>query len=379
MSARTTVGDLIREARKILKVSDSAANEYKCKAEKILAFVNETLASREDIFKLIGGNPLQIMYDKHRYHVNFMATVFRYILFDLLVRGSIWNYKIYLNHGFSKEYFSLELKTWIKAIEEYITFNFQPELIRVYKWLLERQARMMRISEEMRVFDLKIREKWREHKAEFLIAVLTGDDEKALEIAKNCISLSGDVATFYTEIVQPVMYELGSLWEGGKISVLEEHLATSIVSKILAILYEKQKIHKSRRTYKAIVTAAPNEYHELGARMLADLLEAEGWKVYYLGANVPEGSIISMVEKVKPELLCISVTLIYNVERAERIIREVKRMKAPPKVLVGGLAFNLNPSLYKKIGADLWAKDVKNAIKKIKTLFKVRHKSENLT
>lgn len=39
-------------------------------------------------------------------------------------------------------------------------------------------------------------------------------------------------------------------------------------------------------------------------------------------------------------------------------------MKTPPKVLVGGLVFNPNPSLCKKIGADIWAKDVKSAIKK---------------
>lgn len=151
-------------------------------------------------------------------------------------KGLLWNYKIYLNHGFFREYFSLELETWIKAIEECMVLDFQSELIKVYEWLFKRQAKMMQLSEEMRIFDLEIRDEWRECKAEFLIAVLAEDNEKALNIAKRYIHLSGNVTTLYTEIVQPLMYEIGSLWESGKISMPEKHLTTSIVSRILAVL-----------------------------------------------------------------------------------------------------------------------------------------------
>lgn len=59
--------------------------------------------------------------------------------------------------------------------------------------------------------------------------------------------------------------------------------------------------------------------------MLVDLLEMEGWMVYYLGANVPEERVLSMVKRIKPDLLCISVTMSYNVEKAKLIIREVKK------------------------------------------------------
>lgn len=294
-----TMNELIKEAKKTLKVSGLVATKYKDKSRKMFLFVNEMLSSRDDIFQLIGGNPLQIMYDKHKHHVQIMSTIFMYSLYALLVKEFIWNYKVYRNYGFSKDYFSLELETWIMAIKKYISVTFQTELIRVYEWLLSKQTEMMKISREVKIFGINVKDKWRDYKAKFLTAILTGDDEKALYLAKEFTRVSGDIATFYTEIVQPVMYEIGSLWESGKISVSEEHLATSIVSKVLANLYEEIKIYEAKRKYKAVVTAAPNEYHELGARMMADLLEAEGWEVYYLGANVPEKKVISMVKKSK--------------------------------------------------------------------------------
>ncbi|ODA43587.1 hypothetical protein THER_1681 [Thermodesulfovibrio sp. N1] len=42
-----------------------------------------------------------------------------------------------------------------------------------------------------------------------------------------------------------------------------------------------------------------------------------------------------------------------------------------PKIMVGGIAFNIMPDLYKTVGADFWAKDAKEAVeiaRKIKNL-----------
>lgn len=374
-----TVEDLIKEAKETLRISGLAANKYREKAQDMLLFVNKVLSSREDIFQLLGGNPLQLMYDKQKHHVQVMSTILMYSLYDLLVREFLWNYRIYLNHGFSEDYFSLELKTWIMAISKHISVTYRTELTKVYEWLLTKQTEMIRLSKEVKMFSIDIRDEWREYKSKFLTAILTGDDEKAWRLAKDFIDLSGDIATFYVEVVQPIMYEIGCLWESGKISIPEEHLATSIVSKVLCNLYEEIEIKrrdKPKIRYKAVVTAAPNEYHEMGARMIADLLENEGWKVYYLGTNVSEERVISMVKKTKPELLCISATMTYNLERVKNIIENVKKLKKPPKVLVGGLAFNINPDLYIKLGADFWARDVRQALEIIRNI-EVRIKHEN--
>ncbi|MCS7203130.1 MAG: cobalamin B12-binding domain-containing protein, partial [Thermodesulfovibrio sp.] len=129
-----------------------------------------------------------------------------------------------------------------------------------------------------------------------------------------------------------------------------EHLATAIVGRVMANLYAHFPRIKKKAKSKVIVTSSPNEFHELGGRIVADCLEIDGWDVYYLGANVPEQELIKLLIKVKPKILAISVTMPFNLERAESLIKSVRKVeKVRPKIIVGGIAFNIIPEIYKKI------------------------------
>lgn len=80
------------------------------------------------------------------------------------------------------------------------------------------------------------------------------------------------------------MYEVGNLWERGEISVAEEHLASSIISRIMSTIYSKFITFENTRG-KAVVTATANEFHKLGSRIVADSLEMNGWDVNHLGSR----------------------------------------------------------------------------------------------
>jgi len=49
------------------------------------------------------------MYDNHLNHARFMANVFRFNAYTLLVKTVIWVYRSYHSHGFSFDYFPVEL------------------------------------------------------------------------------------------------------------------------------------------------------------------------------------------------------------------------------------------------------------------------------
>jgi len=61
------------------------------------------------VHRLIGYNPLRMMYDNHLNHARFMANVFRFNAYTLLVKTVIWVYRSYHSHGFSFDYFPVEL------------------------------------------------------------------------------------------------------------------------------------------------------------------------------------------------------------------------------------------------------------------------------
>jgi len=353
---------LFKEADIKLHVSAEASDEYEINKDFMLDFVNNEMSKRKDLVQLIGGNSLQMMYDNHRNHVHFMINVFKFSLFEMLVRLVPWVYKSYHNHGFSYEYFPVELKAWKNAVKKFLSKSNASEIIKIYDWLINKHKKMIELSKRQSDFILKIEEEWKDKKNEFLSYIIDGDFESALKFTNKILKSYEDIQDFYLKIIQPALYDVGNLWETGKISVAEEHLATSIVGRIIANIY----IHfpkPKKKKLKAIVTSSPNEFHDLGGRIVADFFEIDGWDVYYLGANVPEQELIKLVRKTKPKILALSVTMPFNVERAEKIINLIKKLETPsPKILVGGIAFNFMPDLYKKIGADLFATDAKSAV-----------------
>lgn len=352
---------LIKEAQKKLAISPEASKDYEEKKDFMLDYINGEISKRQDILELIGGNPLQMMYDNHRNHVTFMINVFKYSLFDMLVRIVPWVYKAYHNHGFSYDYFPAELETWKKAVNKFLPESSAKEINKTYDWLIKKHREMIELSKKQSDFVIPLEEKWQDKKKRFLSYLLAADFEAAIKFANKFIKSPADIQNFYLKIIQPSLYDVGNLWEAGKISVAEEHLATAIVGRVMANIYTHFPAIKKKA--RAIVTSSPNEFHELGGRILADFLEIDGWDVYYLGANVPEQELVKLVKKVKPKILAISVTMPFNIERAEKMINLLKNQKnIKSKIIVGGIAFNLMPDIYKKIGADFWAPDANKAV-----------------
>jgi methanogenic corrinoid protein MtbC1 len=115
---------------------------------------------------------------------------------------------------------------------------------------------------------------------------------------------------------------------------------------------------------KAIVSAAPNEFHEIGAWIVANALEAAGWRVLYLGGNAPAEDVGKMVAKEQPNLLALSMAMPFNLDKVASCIEAARGGDATGrlKIMVGGLGFALQPSLAEKVGSDGYAPDARAAV-----------------
>jgi len=115
---------------------------------------------------------------------------------------------------------------------------------------------------------------------------------------------------------------------------------------------------------KAVVSATPNEQHETGARMVADLLELDGWQVTYLGANTPGGDILDCAVASEAALVALSASMPFNIDKVAELAAEVRNRKttSPLKIMVGGIAFLGIPRLWESVGADGYAPDAISAV-----------------
>jgi methanogenic corrinoid protein MtbC1 len=178
------------------------------------------------------------------------------------------------------------------------------------------------------------------------------------------------VDDIYLEIFQRSQREIGRLWQLNRISVAQEHYCTAATQLIMAQLYPY--IFGTEKTGKRLVAAcAGGELHELGVRMVADMFEMSGWDTYYLGANVPARSIDLALAEYEAQVLALSMTMTFHLKNLMEIISTVRSGEyRDVKILVGGYPFNISPHLWKKVEADGYARDAREAIRVADTLLR---------
>ena len=71
-----------------------------------------------------------------------------------------------------------------------------------------------------------------------------------------------------------------------------------------------------------------------------------GWRVLYMGQNVPASQLVGELPRLKPELVCLSATMAESATRLLQAVNNIRRLPEPrPRLLIGGRAMNLYPEL----------------------------------
>jgi methanogenic corrinoid protein MtbC1 len=202
----------------------------------------------------------------------------------------------------------------------------------------------------------------------YLQATLRGDASEALRVAlEQGISAGVSAAELQLRMIKPAQYEVGRLWEENRISVAQEHLATSISQLVLSHLYA----HLPRAAFngKAILVACvEGELHDLGARMGADFLEMAGFDVRFLGADVSHARLREAVEREPPDLLGLSATLPFHIPALEKAVAEVRSVAPMLPVVVGGALLDSSPGLAERLGVQGGGADAESLANRCRAL-----------
>ncbi len=195
----------------------------------------------------------------------------------------------------------------------------------------------------------------------FLGALMTGDRRSATKMILEAVESGTSVRDLYLHVFQRTQREIGRLWQSNRISVAQEHFCTAATQTIMSQLYP-YIFSGERKDRRLVVCCVGNELHEIGARMVADFMEMEGWDTYFLGANTPTESVLHAVEERRADVLAVSATMTFHVDQAAELIATLRQSRlAKTPVLVGGYPFNISAELWRKIGADGYAPDAQRA------------------
>lgn len=198
--------------------------------------------------------------------------------------------------------------------------------------------------------------------SQYLNALLQGDRRTASAVILQEVQSGTPIKEIYLRVFQPTLREIGRLWQTNQISVAHEHFFTASTQVIMSQLYP-YILTGGRKNRSVVVCCVSGELHEIGARMVADFFEMEGWDSHFLGANTPIPSIVKIVEERRADILALSATMTFHVKEVAEIITAVhKNSPMQVKILVGGNPFNLSQGLWRAVGADGYASDAQTAI-----------------
>src|SRR4029078_5900379 len=122
-------------------------------------------------------------------------------------------------------------------------------------------------------------------------ALLAGDEVGAEMAVRDAMDARLSTAQIEEELIAPALWLVGRLWARGEISVADEHLATEISLRVLALQREVARTVRERSGRKALLAAPAGEQHTVALQMNANLLRDAGYTVLMLGPDVPPSAL----------------------------------------------------------------------------------------
>ena len=144
-------------------------------------------------------------------------------------------------------------------------------------------------------------------------------------------------ARLISEVLQPLLREVGDRWHGGELSVAQERLVSGAVRRHVGLALDSHD--RNARGAPIVFATLPGERHELGLLMCAMLCASRGYKVHYLGPDVPVEDIARYAGEVSAGVVALSVILLDTLASAPEQLHDLaQRVKPGTSIWLGGSA-----------------------------------------
>ncbi|MFC0523817.1 B12-binding domain-containing protein [Pontibacillus salicampi] len=164
---------------------------------------------------------------------------------------------------------------------------------------------------------------------------LDGKEEEAYHFLQTAQTPFDRLQSF-EQVLTPAMYYIGELWEKNEITVADEHLATAVCDFLLSKLDSRVESAGREGDKKVLLFGVEEEQHYLGLKMVASVFREYGWKVRYLGPNLPIDHAKQQIDVYKPDVIGISASLSYRLPTLKNVVASLISLNWKPTILLGG-------------------------------------------
>ena len=207
---------------------------------------------------------------------------------------------------------------------------------------------------------------------EAIDALVTSDKEKAVDVANRAIAagIAPDVLMAKGFVVG--IRQLGDKFDEGEVYLPELMLAAAAMEAAMGICNEALPEGQNESRGTVVIGTVEGDVHDIGKAIVCAYLRANGYEVHDLGRDVPVEEFVDKAEEVGADIIGASALLTATMRKQSEIVAELKErgIRDKYKFVVGGAP--CTQEYADSIGADAYAADASDGVKKIEELLGTR-------
>jgi methanogenic corrinoid protein MtbC1 len=196
--------------------------------------------------------------------------------------------------------------------------------------------------------------------------LISGDRAGARTIVQETVEARVSSEERAQEVYWPVLEMVNSLYRADQLSRLAHHYATRLL-RSLVDQAQAEYAQKPARGRTILMFCGSSEADELAGQLVADLVEADGYELWFGGGGVAADEVLAEVGTRNPDVLLMFASAPGDAPQIRKLIDTIRGINAHPhlQIVVGGGVFNRAEGLAEEIGADLWARSPAELLEKL--------------
>jgi corrinoid protein of di/trimethylamine methyltransferase len=205
-------------------------------------------------------------------------------------------------------------------------------------------------------------------------SVMNFDSVAAENAAREAVALKIDLVKAIESGLAKGLREVGDKFERGELYLPHLILGADAMEAAIKVLEESLPRRELESTSRGIVVigTVEGDIHDLGLRIVASMLKANGFKVYDLGYNVKTHDFVVKAKEVNADIIAVSSLMTTTMPFMKDLIEALQSagIRDRFRILVGGGP--VTEKWAKEIGADGYGRDAAEAVRAAKEIMAVK-------
>ena len=161
-------------------------------------------------------------------------------------------------------------------------------------------------------------------------------DEIGFEKIVNTSILKFGFQSVVIDVIYPFLEKIGLLWLTGNINPAQEHFISNLIRQKIIVAIDGQTAHYKSDTKKVMMFLPQHELHEIAFLFYSYLLKINQYHVIYLGANLPNADVQTVIDVYEPDVIYSVLTSSLHLKNTKQLFNQITKQNKGIQFVVGG-------------------------------------------